>query len=105
MRELPVPPAATRDEKAVEMIRCWVAEGGQWIVINPHLFRGREFSEESAWGMFLADSARHIARAIALNSGQDEGSTVAQIREAFERELAKPTSPVTGGFLEDDEES
>lgn len=102
MKELVIPPAAVADENAVELLRAWVADGGQWLSLNPHLYRNRDFDEEWAWGLFLADTIRHLARAIGSVSGKDERKVIKEIRRAFEKEIKKPTTAVRGGYLEDE---
>ncbi len=99
MDELEIPPAAKRDDNSVELLRAWIAEGAQWVSLNPHLYRDREFSEEDAWGMFLADTIRHLSNAIALESGKDQKKTIKLIKRAFDREIKKPTSTARGGFI------
>lgn len=99
MNELVIPPAAERDENSVELIRAWVAEGANWVSLNPHLFKNREFEEEWAWGLFLADTIRHLSNALALKSGKDQEETVELIRKAFNEEIEKSTSTARGGFV------
>lgn len=100
MDELVVPPAAESDPNSIEVLRAWVADGAQWLSLNPHLYRNRAFEEEWAWGLFLADTLKHIANAIHDASGKDRGHIVEKIRESFETEIKKPTTDVKGGFLE-----
>ena len=100
MRELKVPPAAVDDPKAVEILRLWVAQGGEWVTVNPHFWRDRDFSEEWAWGLFLSDTIKHVANAINELSGKDKQKVIAEIRASFEAELEKPTSAVRGGILQ-----
>jgi hypothetical protein len=45
---LPIPAAVARDPDAVEIIRCWVAEGAQWASINGSIYENRKFEEEWA---------------------------------------------------------
>ena len=102
MKELTIPPAAVADDDSVELLRAWVADGGQWVSLNPHLYRHREFEEEWAWGLFLADTIRHLARAIGAESGKDERKIIKGIRKAFDGEIKKPTTAIRGGYLEDE---
>jgi hypothetical protein len=101
MKELVVPPAAQQDEHAVEILRAWVAAGAQWVSLNPHLYRGRDFDEEWAWGLFLADTIKHVANAIAAETGKDPQKTAKAIQKSFAKEMKKPTTAVKGGYLED----
>ena len=56
--ELLVPPMAEDDPKAIEVLRVWVAKGGQHVSINPFIW-----NEPEAWGIVLADLAGHLANA------------------------------------------
>jgi hypothetical protein len=49
-------------------------------------------------GMLMADMARHIANAHEEEYGRDKRETLNLIREAFEREIMKPTSTHSGKF-------
>jgi Domain of unknown function (DUF5076) len=94
---LPIPPAATRDPNAVEMIRCWVAEKAQWTSINGSVYENRGFDEEWAWGLFLVDTVRHLSNSISLRTGKEQSVIEAKILEAFQSELSNPTSSARGG--------
>ena len=96
---LTIPSAVSRDENSVEMIRCWVAGGKQWTSINSDLFENRSFDEEWAWGLFLADTTRHISNSIALKSGKEQSVIIERIIEALKDELSKPTSTASGGHV------
>ncbi len=43
--ELLIPPAAEEDPKALEVIRVWVAKGGQHVSLNPLVWK-----DPQAWG-------------------------------------------------------
>lgn len=101
MKELVIPPAAQEDEESIEVLRAWVAGGSQWLSLNPHLYRDRDFSEEWAWGLFLADTIKHISNAVSLESGKDSQKIAKEIQKAFAKEMKKPTSEVKGGYLEE----
>lgn len=103
MRELPRPPAAEIDGDAVEVFRVWVANRGLHVVLNHDFYRDRNYEEEWAWGLLLADMVRHLSNAIADDRGDDARDVLRGIREAFESELAAPTSEMEGGFLSDSE--
>lgn len=99
MKELSIPPAAVEDEKSVEILRAWIAGGAEWLSLNPHIYRNRDFDEEWAWGLFLADTIRHISNAISELSGEDPNSIAEKIRDSFLTEFGKPTTEARGGFL------
>ena len=103
MDELPIPQAAVDDDNAVEMIRLWVADKSQWVTLNPHLFRDREFDEEEGWGLFLADTIQHISNAISQHSGDDPRKVSKLIRKHLLKELKSPRTTISGGHLEADD--
>ncbi len=101
-KSLPIPAPAKRDPRAVEMVRAWIAEGYLHIALNVGFWEQPErgIDERDAWGILMADIARHIANAHEAEYGRDPRETLIAIREAFEREVEKPTSAATGAFVE-----
>lgn len=55
--------------------------------------------EEEAWGVILADAARHLAQALQEKYGEDQQDAIEKIKNSFLTELAKPTSKAEGGFV------
>jgi len=98
--ELPIPPAALKDHKAIEMIRTWVAAEQLHCCVNIGHWHG-EFDEPSAWGILLADVVRHVANALEEEFGMDVREAIPAIRESFLAELAKPTSMHQGRYVDD----
>jgi Domain of unknown function (DUF5076) len=100
-KSLPIPAPAKRDPQSVEMMRTWIAEGRVHVALNIGFWEQPErgVDERDAWGVLLADLARHIANAHEEEYGRDPRETLVAIREAFEREIEKPSSPHTGTFL------
>jgi hypothetical protein len=105
MKELEIPPAAQEDPKSVEILRLWIAKGGEWVSLNPYQYRNRDFEEEWAWGLVLSDAIKHIANAVSELSGKDKQRVIDDIRTSFEAEMDKPTSEVRGGILQSDPEN
>ena len=99
-KALPIPAPARRDPRAVEMVRTWIAEGKLHVALKigfwEHPERG--IDERNAWGILMADMARHVANAHEDEYGRDRRETLIMIREAFEREIEKPTSAHAGKF-------
>ncbi len=62
-------------------------EGGQTVMLDPSFFNGTD-----EVGLFLADVARHFARAF-VQSGRARNmeDAIEQIRELFDGELDNPT--------------
>jgi len=98
MRALVIPPAAQRDENAVQMISTWIAEKGLHSTLNVGMWHAQGKSETWAWGVVLADLVRHLANAIQEQHGIDIETTIDKIIEALHEELDDPTSKVKGEF-------
>lgn len=97
---MPIPEAALRDPKSREMIRAWVAEEALWCSINIGTWDGvKDVEEPTAWGILLADVARHVANALEELKGSDKQRTISDIREAIMLELSDPTSGHRGDFV------
>ena len=106
--QLPIPPEASTDPQAVELMRAWSAAGGLHVCLKigawDHLGEGHE---PRAWGIILADAARHIADALGKHTGQPRDETLERIKHELDAELDRPTSPRRGRFVKpvgDDEE-
>ena len=85
LQELDVPPIATSDPEAVEILRVWASPG------NPQqLTLMTCWKDPGAWGLLLADVARHAAKAYG-REGQDSHEVIRRIRELFEAEWSSPT--------------
>ena len=86
-KEQPIPPDALNNERAVEVLRAFVVDGGLSISFV------RAFDDPSMWGMMLVDIARHAARVFEKEGVMTADDALAQIAEMFEAELARPTDP------------
>jgi hypothetical protein len=99
--ELIIPPAALADERAVEMLRVWIAAGGLHCTLNiGHWQRCQGIEEDLAWGKVLADTIRHIANALHEESGVSSEETIRRLFKSLERELAEPTTKHRGRFVD-----
>lgn len=84
-RELEPPPVASQNEQSVEVLRVWAAPGqAQEVVLKT------TWKDAGAWGLMLADIARHAANAYE-GEGHDRAETLARIRQLFDAEFADPT--------------
>lgn len=101
LAQMPVPEAALRDAEAVEMLRVWIAERGLHCSIKVGMYRdGTNVEEERAWGIILADIARHVAQALRKSYDTDEEYVLKFIKNSFMNELNEPTSKVSGDFVQ-----
>jgi hypothetical protein len=83
---LHIPPAAL-EQGGVEILRAAIVDGGLHVSLR------RAFDDPEAWGMLIADVARHIARIYANEKSMSEEETLARIRGIFEAEMDSPTDP------------
>ncbi len=89
---LSIPAAAQRDKASFEVLRVWIAEQSQHVSI-----RSGAWEDPFAWGIVLADLARHVALAHKLqNEGTDEEAFLARLLEGFQAEIENPTDEPEG---------
>jgi hypothetical protein len=89
---LSIPPAALRDKASFEVMRVWVAEQSQHVSIQ-----SGAWEDPFAWGIVLADLARHIAHAHKLqNEGTDPEAFLERLLEGFHAEIENPTDEPEG---------
>src|SRR5260370_42132629 len=85
MRELDVTPIANSNPQATEVLRVWAAPG-----LPQQLTLRTTWKDSGAWGLLLADVARHAAKAYA-NEGRDAADVLARIRQLLDAEFSKAT--------------
>src|SRR5258707_11550295 len=91
-KNLSIPPVAQRDKASFEVLRVWIAEQGQHVSI-----RSGAWEDPFAWGIVLADLARHIALAQQLqHSETDVNAFVERLLEGFHAEIENPTDEPEG---------
>jgi hypothetical protein len=89
---LPIPAAASRDPRSLEILRVWIANGEQHVALSFGMWE-----DPAAWGLLLADLARHIAEAHAQQDDKiDAEDFLEQLRAGFESEMDAPTDEVNG---------
>lgn len=91
-KDLNIPPAAARDRASFEVLRVWIAEQGQHVSI-----RSGAWEDPFAWGIVLADLARHISHAHQLAHPEtDVDAFVERLLEGFHAEIENPTDEPEG---------
>ncbi len=98
--ELLIPTHAARDVDAVEMARVWIAERGLHCSLRIGIYEKRpDVDEVNAWGIVLADIARHITNGwVEKHKTESKEEILDRITQSFLRELSKPTSLMRGEF-------
>ena len=89
--QLRVPEPARTDPKSFELLRVWVAHQDQHIGLRVGVWE-----DPAAWGVMLADLARHIANAFEQVEHRDPVKVLEQIRAGFETEMEAPADAVHG---------
>jgi hypothetical protein len=85
---LHVPPAAL-EHGGVEVLRAVVVDGALHVSLRT------AFQDPQAWGMLLADVARHVGRIYQTEGRASEERTIERVRLMFDAELDNPTDPGT----------
>ena len=89
---LPIPAAASRDPRSLEVLRVWIANGEQHVALAFGMWE-----DPAAWGLLLADLARHIAEAHAQHDKEiDPEDFLERLRGGMEAELDGPTDDIDG---------
>ena len=79
------PPLADTDPSASEVLRIWAApKGPQQVALRTH------WQDAGAWGLLLADVARHATQAYERD-GRNEEEVLDRIFETFDAEWSEPT--------------
>jgi hypothetical protein len=89
--QLLIPDAAKADLKSFELLRVWIANKGQHVSL-----RVGTWTDPAAWGIMLADLAKHIVNSYDQDMALEKRQTLLRIRAAFDAELMKPTDNPTG---------
>jgi hypothetical protein len=92
--ELDAPDVAVDSQTGREILRVWLIADNLHCSVRPNAW-----SDVAAWGIALADIARHIADAAHMVSGADRDVTVASLAQMFLAELGSPTDVPTGRFV------
>ncbi len=91
---LPIPAAASRDPRSLEVLRVWIANGEQHVALAFGMWE-----DAAAWGLLLADLARHIAEAHAQqDTDVDAEDFLERLRSGMEAELDGPTDDIEGSI-------
>ncbi len=91
-KSLSIPPVAQRDKASFEVLRVWIAEQGQHVSI-----RSGAWEDPFAWGIVLADLARHIALAHEMqDKSVDKDAFLERLLEGFSAEIDNPTDEPEG---------
>jgi hypothetical protein len=89
--QLPIPDAAGSDPNSFELLRVWIADQSQHVSL-----RAGAWEDLAAWGIMLADLARHIANSYQQDKGLDARKALQRIKAGLNAELGVPTDEPSG---------
>jgi Domain of unknown function (DUF5076) len=89
--QLAIPAAALQDARSFELLRVWVANEDQHVIL-----RAGAWQDPRPWGIVLADLARHIANSLCKPGGTSREDILEKIESAFLDELEVPTGDTSG---------
>jgi len=89
--QLTIPEAAKNDEGSFELLRVWVANKAQHVSLRTAVWK-----DPAAWGIMLADLAKHVANSYQQEAGLDRARTLQRIKAAIDAELGSPTDEPSG---------
>jgi len=92
--ELAVPPTAVEDAKSFEIARVWVASGAQHVRLRTDVW-----PDPAAWGIVLAELARHVALAYHQTEDHAIEDVLERLLAGFQSELESPTEPQDRGMV------
>ena len=82
--ELDLPEGVLSADSAVEVFRAFVADGALHVTFDPKTFS----HDAGEWGRLLAESAEHIASAVALDGQMPREAALAAIKTAIDNAFA-----------------
>lgn len=101
MDERVIPAAALRDADAWEPLRVWIAEQRLHCSLKVGVYEENgPMPEDTAWGIILADVAKHVADALAKEGLRNPDAALREIFRSFASELEEPTSSASGDFID-----
>lgn len=89
--ELRIPDVAKEDPNSFEIVRVWIARNGQHVSLRTEVW-----DDPAAWGVMLADLAKHVANTFQQGAGFDRIAALRRIRAALIAELDAPTDDPSG---------
>lgn len=92
--QLRIPDSARTDSKSFELLRVWVAHQDQHISLRVGVWE-----DPGAWGMMLADLARHIANSFKQVDHRDPVQALEEIRAGFDAEIQSSAEPIQGEIV------
>ena len=98
-KQLPIPPIAAQDPRAIEMVRIWAASGKQHVSLATGLWK-----DPAAWGIMLVDLLTHVSNAYAQTTNENVEHIRQRIKDGFDVEWATRTDRPIGEIIRKEDE-
>jgi|SRR5215813_4835819 len=92
--ELSIPPAATVVPQSFEILRVWIANKDLHVSLMADIWR-----DPAAWGIMLADLARHVVNSYGEKSTDERARVLQRIVDGFSAEVHSPSDRRAGRIL------
>ena len=92
LKEIPIPSTADRVGKAQEVLRVWIVGPQHEMHVSIDVMA---FPDSRAWGVAIADLARHIANSYEALAIAPKEKVLGSIAVQFAAEINNPTSEVS----------
>ena len=89
--QLLIPEAAQSDAKSFDLLRVWVAHNDQHVSLRTGVW-----DDPAAWGLMLADLAKHIVSSYGQHVPLDRLNTLKRLKAAFDVELQSSMNATSG---------
>ena len=100
-RELPLPDGAAEDADAIEVARVWVTRQDLLVSLNVGLYPPEESAgETTAWGDILADTVKHLAKALSLRYDLSPAVLEQEIMARCNQSLCEYSKSFSGGLTD-----
>ncbi len=80
--EIAAPPSASVDSQSFEVARLWIADGAPRVALRVDVW-----DDPAAWGLLLAEVARHVAVAYNQSAGHDATDALERVLIGFRTEF------------------
>jgi hypothetical protein len=90
--ELEIPGPALDADRALEVLRAWIADGALVVSLEAGAFE----NGAEDWGRLLAEVAHHVARAQALSGTTTEAETLEAIKRSFDSSYPTQSDKMSG---------
>ena len=93
--QLVIPEIAKADRQSFEILRVWISNGTQHVSLRVGVWNNPQ-----AWGIMLADLARHIANSFDGKTSVDRLRVLELIKQGLYAELEGPTDEPSGATVD-----